>query len=275
MEIQNTLAPECCAVRFNAGSKDEAVRGLARLAAKSPACSSIDENHIYEVLAKREAQGSTAFGNEVALPHARVEGLTRFLVFVAVSARGVPFDALDKKRVHLFFVILGPPENVNQHLRILATISRLVAHTRIKKELRAARSVETLVESIVRNLGTPDTAVTAPREEMKLVLINLYVEEYLHDILQLLLEHGIDGATVLDSSGMGRYISNVPIFAEFIGFMQERKHYSKTILTLVPESQASRLIEGIERVTGDLETHEGAAVIVLGVSLFKGTMKML
>lgn len=275
MEIQNTLAPECCAVKFTARSKDEALRGLARLAARSPACSAIDENQIYEVLAKREAQGSTAFGNEVALPHARVEGLTRFVVFVAVSARGVPFDALDKKKVHLFFVILGPPENVNQHLRILATISRLVAHTRIKKELRAARSVDALVESVIRNLGTPGAPAAEPREEMKLLLINLYVEEYLHDTLEMLLEHGVEGATVLDSSGMGRYISNVPIFAEFIGFMQERKHYSKTILTLVPESRIPGVVEGIERITGDLETHEGAAVIVLGVSLFKGTMKML
>ena len=275
MEIQNTLAPECCNVKFNARSKDEALRGLARLAARSPACSAIDESHIYEVLAKREAQGSTAFGNEIALPHARVEGLTRFVVFIAVSARGVPFDALDKKKVHLFFVILGPPEDVNQHLRILATISRLVGHTRIKKELRAARSVDTLIESMVRNLGTPDASGAETREETKLLLINLYIEEYLHDILQLLLEHGIEGATVLDSSGMGRYISNVPIFAEFIGFMQERKQYSKTILALVPQSRMHRIIEGVERITGDLDTHEGAAVVVLDISLFKGTMKML
>ncbi|TVQ39140.1 MAG: hypothetical protein EA384_07705 [Spirochaetaceae bacterium] len=276
MEIQNTLAPECCTNRFTARSKDDAIRALAKLAVRSPACAGIAEQTIYDVLAKRESQGSTGFGNEVALPHARIEGLTRFVVFIAVAPRGVAFDALDKKKVRLFFVILGPPEQVNQHLRILATISRLVAHTGIKRELMAARSVETMVESLIRNLGEPVAPGTAQqREAMKLLLVNLYVEEYLYDILEILLELGVEGATILDATGMGRYISNVPIFAEFIGFMQERKNFSKTVLALVPERHVQKIIESIEGVTGDLDTREGAAVIVLDISLYKGTMKMI
>ncbi|TVR30604.1 MAG: hypothetical protein EA404_12320 [Spirochaetaceae bacterium] len=276
MEIQDTLAPECCTSKLVARSKDEALNALAALAARSPACAGIPQQTIYGVLARRESQGTTGFGNEVALPHARLEGLTRFVVFVAVAPRGVAFDALDKKKVRLFFVILGPPEQVNQHLRTLATISRLVAHTGLKRELISARSVEAMIESLVRNIGEPLPAGQGQqREVMKLMLISLYVEEHLHEILEVLVELGVEGASILDATGMGRYISNVPIFAEFIGFMQERKNFAKTILALVPERHVHKIVESIESVTGDLDTREGAAIVVLDISLYKGTMKMM
>ena len=84
-----------------------------------------------------------------------------------------------------------------------------------------------------------------------------------------------EGATILDSAGMGRYISNVPLFADFIGFMRENKHQSKTILTLVPQEHTQELIQRIEEVSGDLDKKQGAMIMVLDVSYLKGSMKMI
>ena len=74
---------------------------------------------------------------------------------------------------------------------------------------------------------------------------------------------------------MGQYISNVPLFADFIGFMRENKNQSRTIMALVPEEHVHDIIDRIEEVTGDLDKKQGAMIIVLDVPYFKGTMQMM
>ena len=138
MDLLAIVDKTSCAVDAAWRTKEQAIKGIATLAAQSEAARGVPAEKIEEVIAKREREGSTGFGNEVAIPHARVPGMERFLVFVVALRRGVDFDALDRKRVRLFFVILGPPEDVNTHLQVLALISRMVAHTTAKAELLKA-----------------------------------------------------------------------------------------------------------------------------------------
>ncbi len=278
MELIDALDPAACAVGLKARDKEEALRKLAELGTRSEALAGVGTQIIYQVLSDRERQGSTGFGKEVALPHARVPGMDRFVVYFAVFPGGVPFDAVDRKKAKVFFVILGPAEQVQQHLRLLAAVSRILAHTNAKQELLRVRAVEAAVETIQRHAGQPSLAAPqadAPDDAMKLLLVTVYVEQFMYDILEALLEFGVEGATILESSGMSRYISNVPLFAEFIGFMNESKNTSHTILALVPQRQIQAIVERIEGVTGDLDKREGAIVLALDLSFAKGTMKML
>ena len=277
MELFDSIDPLACGVGLKARTKDEALWKLAELARRSKLLEEVDAQTIYSALSERERQGSTGFGKEVALPHARIPGMDDFLVLIAVFPWGVPFDAVDKKKAKVFFVILGPAEDVQSHLRLLAAISRVIAHTNAKQELLKSRTVEAAVETFQRHVsqgerGTPPTPGT---DTMKMLLVTVYIEQYMYDILELLLEFGVDGATIMESTGMSRYISNVPLFAEFIGFMNESKNSSKTVLALVPERHIRAIVERIEEVTGDLDKQEGAMVLALDVSFYKGTMKMM
>ncbi len=275
MNLVDVLDPKACATDLTAKDKREVVRLLAELASRSEATEGIDPDTIFQALYEREQQGSTGFGKEVALPHARIPGMQSFLVYIAVFPRGVPFNAIDKKKVKVCFVILGPPERIQEHLRILAGISRLLAHTNAKQELQRAGTPQVAVEVVQRYVGEAETSKPAPAETMKLLLVTVYVEAYMYDILELLIDFGIEGATILESTGMSRYISNVPLFAEFIGFMNESKNASKTILAVVPERHVNRIVERIEEVTGDLDEREGAIVLALDLSFAKGSMKMM
>lgn len=274
MDLYPLVDQASCTVKMQAKTKEEAIAELAELAARSEKLSGLEAEDVRRKIAEREEQGSTGFGNEVAIPHARIEGMTSFLLYVAVSRRGVEFGAMDKKKVRLFIVILGPAQEVNTHLKILAFVSRSLGHTNVKQELLHARSDEILYESFLRNASPADQQRKA-EEPRKLLIINLYIDDYLYGILELLIEEGIDGATVMESGGMGQYISNVPLFADFIGFMQQSKHSSKTILCLVPESLVDEVIERIEEITGDLDKKQGAMVMVLDVSRFRGSMAMM
>jgi nitrogen PTS system EIIA component len=274
MDVYSILDKQSCSVDLQARNKDDALRALAELAAKSAKAQGIDSQTIYALLAERESQGSTGFGNEIAIPHARVDGMQEFLLFVATVPRGVDFDALDKKKVKIFFVILGPADAVTEHLKILASVSRAIGHTNVKNELVRSASATALYEAFLRNAGEGPGA-RAEQRKMQMLLLNLYDEDFLYPILELFIEEGIDGATILDSAGMGRYISNVPLFADFIGFMRQNKNQSKTIITLVPEEHINDLVTRIEEVTGDLDKKQGAMIMVLDIAFFRGTMEML
>ncbi len=278
MELIDAIDPLACGVGLKARTKDEALWKLAELARRSKALEEVDAQTIYSALSERERQGSTGFGKEVALPHARIPGMDEFLVLIAIFPGGVPFDTVDKKKAKVFFVILGPAEDVQSHLRLLAAISRIIAHTNAKQELLKSRSIEAAVETLHRHINQGDQGTASGKtgaDAMKMLLVTVYVEQYMYDILELLLEFGIDGATIMESTGMSRYISNVPLFAEFIGFMNESKNSSKTILALAPERHIRAIVERIEEVTGDLDKQEGAMVLALDVSFYKGTMKMM
>lgn len=274
MDIYQILDKKSCSVELEAKSKDEVIRELADLAAKSDRVGDVSAEKIYTALAERESQGSTGFGNEIAIPHARIEGMEEFLLFMGISQKGVEFGALDKKKVRIFFVILGPPSGVNDHLKILAFVSRAIGHTNVKRELTQSRSVTALYEAFLRN---SDVAPSAAKEQraMKLLIVVLYDEDFLYRILEVFIEEGIEGATILEGAGMGQYISNVPLFADFIGFMRENKHKSKTIFVMVPEEHLEDVVRRIEDVTGDLDKKQGAMVMALDIGYFKGSMKMI
>lgn len=275
MTLYDILDHNACALDIRDRTKEDALRTMSRLAAKALAGKQISADTIYTRLKQREDQGSTGFGNGIAIPHTRIPGMNDFLLFIVTSRRGVDFQALDKKRVHLFLVLLGPEDRASEHLRILAALSHLLTGTNVKREVLAAQSSETACEVFLRNVRSAEEGGPLKTEKMKLLHVILYVDDFLYDILEFFIEQGIDGATILESSGMGQYISNIPLFASFIGFMNEEKNRSRTIMALVGESRIDDIIKGIEGITGDLDKRDGAMVIVTDVAFHKGSMRMM
>lgn len=275
MELIEIVDRKCCAVNFKASDKEDALKKIAKIALRSSLMDKIDEETLFRLLKEREDEGSTGFGDGIAMPHAKINGMDSFLVFIIASNRGVEFDSLDKKKVKLIFVILGPAEAVQDHLKILATISRTLGTSPgVRNEMMKSLTNTSLYEAFIRH-SRANTGDSTKTKKMKLLYIVLYIEDFLYDILEFFIEMGIDGTTIIESSGMGEYISNVPMFAEFIGFMKENKNRSKTLMTLVPEHKLDDIIEGIEDITGDLDKKQGAMIIVTDISFFKGTMKMM
>ncbi len=273
MELYEIIDKDCCSVDLTSRTKDTVLHELASLAVKNSALQPFGIQKIYEGLKKREDEGSTGFGEGVALPHMRMEGLDRFLVLIATSKTGIDFNSVDKKRVDLFFVIIGPAEKVNEHVQILAGISRTLSTRYIKKELRQAKTNGVLYETFLRSVEKSVDRPTTRR--MKLIYVVLYLEDFLYNILEYFIQEGIDGATIIESSGMGEYVSNIPIFATFIGFFNERKNQSKIIMALIPEEREQEILKGIEKITGDLDQKEGAMIITTDVSIYRGSMKIM
>ena len=93
-------------------------------------------------LRAREQLGSTGLGSGFALPHARIEGLDRYLGLFVRLAKPVDFEAIDGKPVRLVFVLLIPAESAVSHVAALAAISRRFRDAALVVELSAAKTPE-------------------------------------------------------------------------------------------------------------------------------------
>ncbi|MBN2433952.1 MAG: PTS sugar transporter subunit IIA [Spirochaetes bacterium] len=273
MELKDILDTSLCRVDFSAKNKEAALDKIASIASKSAHFKNISKSEILSGIIEREELGSTGFGDGIAIPHARLKNLDDFVVFVLVSPKGIDFDSLDRRKTRIFCVILAPDEKVNEHLEILASFSRMLSISAMRREILSSRTAEIIYETIVRH--SSGHARTNPNAVMKMIIIILYYEEFMHPVLEHLVENGVKGASIIESAGMGSYISAIPLFASFLGFMRDDKNKSKTILALIPDELEETIFEGIERITGDLDKKEGAMIMTFAISRFRGTMEIM
>jgi len=147
MNIGDLLDPSAIAPRVSASTKRHALAVTAEIAARALGLKAAE---VLEALLEREAAGSTGLGYGVAVPHARLAGLSRLRgVFVRLD-QPVEFAAVDDRPVDLIFALLAPPEAGAEHLRALARVSRLLRQGDLREQLRQARGADAIRALLVQ-----------------------------------------------------------------------------------------------------------------------------
>jgi nitrogen PTS system EIIA component len=141
MQLSEFLDFDAIKPAFPGGSKRSLLQQLANLAGQRLG---LDSAAILSSLAERERLGSTGFGQGVAIPHGKIDGLTRIYGLFVRLGEPVDFKALDKVPVDLVFLLLSPPQAGAEHLKALAAISRVTRHAPILEKMRGARSRDAL-----------------------------------------------------------------------------------------------------------------------------------
>jgi Kef-type K+ transport system membrane component KefB len=123
----------------------------------------IEESAIFKEVWARESVMHTALPNGLAVPHARLDNLSKPTVIVARSTNGVDFDAPDGQLARLIFLLLTPTDQPETQLELLA----LVAKTFEDADTRArCLQVSTPTEfSAVLNLATSEAAIIEHDDE--------------------------------------------------------------------------------------------------------------
>jgi mannitol/fructose-specific phosphotransferase system IIA component (Ntr-type) len=104
-----------------------------------------DPQLLLEMLKRRETLGSTGIGQGVAIPHGRSLATSKLKVAFARSKKGVPFDAMDGKPVHLVFLIVAPYRDPkNEYLPLLGKIVEAVKTDTMRKALMEVETFEDL-----------------------------------------------------------------------------------------------------------------------------------
>jgi PTS system nitrogen regulatory IIA component len=155
MHIASILPPEAVLAKFVAKDKKSALRQLATYAAK---LCHIPEKEIYAVLLERENIGCTGMGNGVCIPHGRFSELTKLHAVFAQLEKPLVFGAADGKPVDLLFLLLSPMEAHTEHMKALASISRILRDKSLCEALRHAPDAASLHSLLTGNPRTENVA---------------------------------------------------------------------------------------------------------------------
>ncbi len=109
---------------------------------------SLDADRVFSVIMDRERLSSTGIGSGIAIPHAKMANCLRHVAAIGRIKTGLPFDAIDKKPVHLIFLILGPEGANETHLKALARISKFLHDTNFRDQLITAKSSQEIFQAI-------------------------------------------------------------------------------------------------------------------------------
>lgn len=134
MELSKLLIPSAVRVVGHLTSKKRLFQELGEIAAQAYGMSAA---LTIDGLQERESLGPTGVGHGIALPHARLDDLTKIIGVFLRMERPLDYDSVDRQPVDLVFGLFAPKESGVDHLKALALVSRTMRDPGICAKLRA------------------------------------------------------------------------------------------------------------------------------------------
>ncbi|MGP3984082.1 fructose-specific PTS transporter subunit EIIC [Streptomyces sp. KR80] len=143
--LSGHLTPRTVKEQLASGTKDAAVREMAGLLATTGKVADLEA--LVSAALAREEQGTTGLGEEIAIPHAKTDAVTAPVVSFARSAEGIEWGSLDGTKAKLIFMISVPEAAAgDEHLRLLALLSRKLMDSGFRERLTAARDTSEILQ---------------------------------------------------------------------------------------------------------------------------------
>ena len=104
-----------------------------------------------DLVVEREALAATGLGDDVAIPHAAIPGLSAPLLALGRAPHGIDFDAPDGRPSTVVFLLLMPPHAYQEEVGILASIARATFDESARLAVHEARSLSGVVATLQAN----------------------------------------------------------------------------------------------------------------------------
>lgn len=147
MRITDLLSKDAILLNASFSSKQQVID---KLVAVHKAVGNITDVTRYKngILA-REASGTTAIGDGIAIPHAKSDAVKKPGLAAATVPGGVDYEAMDGKPSNIIFMIAAPLDG-NVHLEVLSRLTVLLMDEQFRADLLAAKSAAEFLSVIDR-----------------------------------------------------------------------------------------------------------------------------
>ncbi|MGT2934584.1 PTS sugar transporter subunit IIA [Streptococcus castoreus] len=128
-------------------TKETVIQSLAK---QIDACGLIESfDTYYDSVLEREALTSTGIGFGIAIPHGKSLAVKECAVAFGRLSQEVDWESLDNEPVKMVF-LLAVPESCsgNQHLKIIASLSRKLIHEDFRTSLEKSKNSQEIVDLI-------------------------------------------------------------------------------------------------------------------------------
>lgn len=165
----------------------------------------------YKSLMERERLGNTELIPHIAIPHAHCPAAEKLFMSVVVSKKGIDFGNNAHGPVNVVFLFGCASSHNKDYLRLLGTTARIIRSKDFLDKASVCSSSRDL-KNLLNKLDPYDSDLIYT--DNKLLVITLYQQEKLTDLLWALMEVGISNASVVKSSSLGKKLAyEIPVFA--------------------------------------------------------------
>jgi fructose-specific phosphotransferase system IIA component len=148
MQIMDFLSKKAVVMDIKATKKEEVIKELVEALINAQEIEKRHRNKLIDGLMAREALGSTAIGQGIAIPHAKSDCVDKLVAAFGLSKKGIDFDSLDGELAYIFFLLVAPQDSAGPHLKALARISRLLKDKYFRDTLRSCQDEKSVLKVI-------------------------------------------------------------------------------------------------------------------------------
>ncbi len=270
MNLINVLRSECVQAAADFVSREEVLNAMAKLAKQSPVLADMEESTILKGLTEREELSTTGFGNGIAIPHCRLDGVEDFVVGILSVPNGAEFAAMDNQPVKLFVFIVAPSSSSNVHIKILSTISQVLNVPEHVAEMIMAPTAEVLTENFLRHIR--DEADPKEHDTKNLFRVQIQDEELFHAVLEIFAGFNSSTIMVSEAEPASNYLEKMSLFAGF--WSDKPADFCKVILATVDKKDTNETIRRIEQHTGSLDERDDILLTVQELFYCAGSLNI-
>lgn len=148
LNLNSLVRLESIVPDLHAADKESAIRAVVATLQGDPRVK--DPDALLAGIFAREEMESTALGNFAALPHARTDAVEDIVLAIGRSRKGIPYGAGSREPVHLLFAMGTPKRMVQEYLRAVASLARLLKQDAFRTAVLDAASAQEILDALDR-----------------------------------------------------------------------------------------------------------------------------
>lgn len=148
MSLLDSLKKNNILVKPAAKNRWEIIEEMVELAAKNRDIPAEDAEAIKNALIEREKSMSTGIGNGVAIPHCSTTKVSEITTIMALSTKGINFEAIDNEPVKIIILLIVPKDKLTQHIKTLANIAKMMSDVKLREELLSLKTADSILKTL-------------------------------------------------------------------------------------------------------------------------------
>ncbi len=202
MKLSNYIDPKLIVANMTVATKEDAFTALIEHAARLDAEFARQKTAIRTAVLEREQSISTAMGNDLALPHARIEGYDNVIVVVGILKNPLECELVTKESgvVRLVFLIVVGKTKNKLLLQLMAGITKMAENRALIDAICRETEPEKIAASIKGAKITFKATITA-EDIMNTAIEPAKLNNTLEEVARRFVAEDIMGLPVVDDSG--------------------------------------------------------------------------
>lgn len=148
MSLLENLKKNNILVKPNAKNRWEIIEEMIDLAVKNKDISADDSDTIKSALIEREKSMSTGIGNGVAIPHCSSSKVNSIITVMALTSKGLNFDAIDNEPVKIVILLIVPKDKLTQHIKTLANIAKMMSDSELREKILEQKTSDSIIKTL-------------------------------------------------------------------------------------------------------------------------------